>query len=49
MSIGMQAADDDKAVAAFGATLNKYCADMKADSVKKTDEVGYPEQRQQDQ
>jgi hypothetical protein len=41
MSIGMNAADYDKAVAAFGTALNKYYADMKADSVKKTDEVGF--------
>lgn len=41
MSIGMKAADYDQAAAAFGAALTKYYADMEADSVKKTDQVGY--------
>ena len=41
MSIGMKAADYDTAVAAFGTALNKYFADMEADSVKTTDEVGF--------
>jgi hypothetical protein len=41
MSIGMKADEYDKAAAAFSAALNKYYADMKADSVKKTDEVGF--------
>jgi hypothetical protein len=41
MSIGMKAADYDKAAAAFSAAVNKYYADMQADSVKTTDEVGF--------
>lgn len=41
MSIGMKAADYDKAAAAFSAAVNKYFADMKADSIKNTDEVGF--------
>ncbi len=41
MTIGMKATDYDQAAAAFAAALNKYWADMKADSIKKTDEVGF--------
>lgn len=41
MSVGMKAADYDAAAAAFSAALNKYYADMKADSIKKTDQVGF--------
>jgi hypothetical protein len=42
MSVGMKAADYDAAAAAFVKVLNKYWADMTADSIKKkTDEVGF--------
>jgi hypothetical protein len=41
MSIGMKASDYDKATAAFAAALNKYYKDMEAESIKKTDEVGF--------
>lgn len=41
MSIGMKATDYDKAAAAFSASLTKYWADMTADSIKKTDDVGF--------
>jgi hypothetical protein len=41
MSKGMNEADYLKAVAAFGVAIKKYRADMKADSIQKTDEVGF--------
>jgi hypothetical protein len=41
MTIGMKATDYDAAAAAFAKALTKYWADMTADSVKKTDEVGF--------
>lgn len=41
MNIGMKAADYDKAAAAFTTALNQYWKDMKADSIRKTDEVGF--------
>ncbi len=41
MSIGMKSSDYDRAVADFSKALNKYWADMEADSVQKTDEVGF--------
>ena len=41
MSIGMKAADYDAAAKAFSAGLTKYYNDMEAESVKKTDEVGF--------
>jgi hypothetical protein len=41
MSIGMKASDYDAATAAFGRAINKYYKDMEADSIQKTDEVGY--------
>ena len=37
----MKAADYDKAAAAFVTAINKYYADMKADSISKTDDVGF--------
>ena len=41
MSIGMKAADYDKATAAFSALLRKYWVDMEAASIKNTDDVGF--------
>jgi len=41
MSVGMKATDYDTAAAAFSAALTKYYNDMDADSVQKTDEVGF--------
>jgi hypothetical protein len=41
MSIGMKATDYDAATVAFNKALNKYYADMEADSVSKTDDVGF--------
>ena len=41
MSIGMKAADYDKAAAAFGTAIMKYYSDMHADSITKTDDVGF--------
>ena len=41
MNIGMKPADYDKAAAAFVIAINKYYADMKADSISKTDDVGF--------
>ena len=41
MSIGMKASDYDAAAAAFSAAISKYYKDMEADSIKKTDEVGF--------
>jgi hypothetical protein len=41
MTIGMKAADYDAAVAAFVKAVNGYWAAMQADSVRKTDEVGF--------
>src|SRR5579872_4430387 len=38
MSIGMKAADYDKAAAAFSAAVKKYYVDMQADSISKTDD-----------
>jgi hypothetical protein len=41
MTIGMKPADYDAAADAVVKAINKYWADMKADSIKKTDEVGF--------
>jgi len=41
MSIGMTVADYEKKAAAFVKALNQYWAHMKADSIQKTDEVGF--------
>jgi len=41
MTIGMKAADYDAATKAFAAALNQYWHDMEAESVQKTDEVGF--------
>jgi hypothetical protein len=41
MAIGMKATDYDKAAAAVSAAIKKFFADMKADSISKTDDVGF--------
>jgi len=41
MSIGQKATDYDNAAAAFNTALTKFYRDMEADSIKKTDEVGF--------
>jgi hypothetical protein len=41
MNVGMKSSDYDKAAATFGTAVNKYYADMKADSISKTDDVGF--------
>lgn len=41
MSVGMDAKDYDKSVDAFIKAVEKYWTDMTADSVQKTDEVGF--------
>jgi hypothetical protein len=37
----MKASDYDAATVAFTTAINKYYKDMEADSIKKTDEVGF--------
>ncbi|MBI3864086.1 MAG: hypothetical protein HY290_19560, partial [Planctomycetia bacterium] len=41
MTIGMKSDDYDKSAAAVSKAITKYYADMTADSIKKTDDVGF--------